>query len=272
MTAPRVDDPAADREVEQRWRAHSIELPRPQVDDAIRAAARRAVKRRPVWQRYAPLAAAASVGVIALLLARQTPTPTPTRPEQRAPVMPAPVAAAPAPAPVEPAPVAPAPVVPAPVTPANEAERVAKRAAPEPRAATAPMESAVRSESESDVAAADATAAPSPAPMREHAAVAARAEKQANQTTNGFPPHLAELVRADAARRTGAQVDQATIVSAEAITWSDGALGCRTPGEMAIQALTPGYRVEVDVAGRRLFYHTDTRTQIRVCERLSPPR
>ncbi len=269
MTAPRVDDPAADREVEQRWRAHSIELPRPQVDEAIRAAARRAAKRRPVWQRYAPLAAAASVGVIALLLARQTPTPTPSLPEQRAPVMPAP---SPAPAPVAPAPVVPAPVLSAPVTPANEAERVAKRAAPEPRAASAPMESAIRSESESDVAAADATAAPSAAPMRERAAVAASAEKQANQTTNGFPPHLAELVRADAARRTGVQVDQATIISAEAITWSDGALGCRTPGEMAIQALTPGYRVEVDVAGRRLFYHTDTRTQIRVCERLSPPR
>jgi hypothetical protein len=69
----------------------------------------------------------------------------------------------------------------------------------------------------------------------------------------------------------GIEPEEVTIVAVEAVTWADGALGCRRPGELAIQVLTPGYRVDVDAAGKRLVYHTDMRAQIRVCERLSTP-
>lgn len=122
--------------------------------------------------------------------------------------------------------------------------------------------------------------AAAPSPELERAAVTARsaqaiessADEQAAQATNGFPPHLAALVKADAAKRTGVDPDQVTIVSADAVTWPDGALGCRTPGEIAIDVLTPGYRVEVEAAGKRLRFHTDTRERIRVCARLGSPR
>ena len=35
------------------------------------------------------------------------------------------------------------------------------------------------------------------------------------------------------------------VLSAEAVTWSDGSLGCPEPGMMYTQALVPGYRVQI---------------------------
>jgi hypothetical protein len=189
---------ASDRELEREWHRHSAELPTAQLDEAIRAAARRAVRRRPVWQRYLPLAAAASVGVIAFLLVRQAPRPgTPPATE---------------------------PIVAREAMVAQDASR--ERAAP---------------------------------------AALAKAAAGSHATDAPLPPEIASLIIEDTARRTGSALHAITIVTSEPATWPDGSLGCRAPGELAAQVLTPGFRVEVDAGGRRFAYHTDAHRQIRLC-------
>lgn len=46
-----------------------------------------------------------------------------------------------------------------------------------------------------------------------------------------------------------------TVVEAEAVVWSDGALGCPQEGEMYTQALEDGFRVVLDVDGVEAHYH-----------------
>jgi hypothetical protein len=60
---------------------------------------------------------------------------------------------------------------------------------------------------------------------------------------------------ADAARRTGLRRAELKVLSAEAVIWSDGSLGCPEPGMMYTQALVPGYRVRVQASGQELDYH-----------------
>ena len=52
-----------------------------------------------------------------------------------------------------------------------------------------------------------------------------------------------------------------TLVTAEAVTWTSGALGCPEPGKYYTQALVEGMRVVVEVRGVSYDYrfgHTDT--------------
>jgi hypothetical protein len=60
---------------------------------------------------------------------------------------------------------------------------------------------------------------------------------------------------ADAAMRTGLAPDALKVLSAEAVTWPDGSLGCPQPGMMYTQALVPGYRVRIEAVGQVLDYH-----------------
>jgi hypothetical protein len=60
---------------------------------------------------------------------------------------------------------------------------------------------------------------------------------------------------ADAAKRTGLNRVDLKVLSAEAVTWSDGSLGCPEPGMMYTQALVPGYRVRIRAGGNELDYH-----------------
>lgn len=257
-----------DDELERQWRARSTELPSRRLDEAIRTAAQRAMRRRPAWQRYAPLAAAASVGVIALLLVRQTPNPAPARdvPVAREALesSPAPVSAAPS------APFAAAPEVDAAESLA-ERSRVVSLEKEQQAAMTAQGVAEASAHDEAPASAKALARAEASAPPDARAPAVVPAPAVTDQAIDGLLPKIEALVKADAARRTGIKPEEATIVAVEAVTWSDGALGCRTPGELAIQVLTPGYRVEVDAAGTRLVYHTDMHAQIRVCERISVP-
>lgn len=55
------------------------------------------------------------------------------------------------------------------------------------------------------------------------------------------------------------QIEPAAIqvISVEEVQWPDGCLGVRTPGVFCIQIVVPGYRVVLEVDGRRYIYHTD---------------
>ena len=80
------------------------------------------------------------------------------------------------------------------------------------------------------------------------------------------------LVRADlvslmeqAATDTGVPIDEIQVITAEAVTWSDGSLGCPEEGQMYTQALVPGYRVVLDVAGEELAYHASDAGDFKPC-------
>ena len=70
----------------------------------------------------------------------------------------------------------------------------------------------------------------------------------------------------------GSGQDRATlvIVSAKAVTWNDGSLGCPKPGVMYTQALVDGFRVVVAAGDRQLDYHMSQTGQPRLCERPAP--
>lgn len=75
---------------------------------------------------------------------------------------------------------------------------------------------------------------------------------------------LLAVLKADAATRAGARA--ITVGPAEDVVWSDGALGCPQPGLAYTQALVPGWRVRVEVAGAApLTYHASRRGQWLLC-------
>ena len=78
----------------------------------------------------------------------------------------------------------------------------------------------------------------------------------------------------DAARRTGLKRTELEVLSAEAVTWSDGSLGCPQPGMMYTQALVPGFRIRVRAGAETLDYHAGRRGAPMFCPagRVVPPR
>jgi len=77
----------------------------------------------------------------------------------------------------------------------------------------------------------------------------------------------------DAARRTGLKRTELEVLSAEAVTWSDGSLGCPQPGMMYTQALVPGFRIRIRAGAETLDYHAGRRGPATFCpaERVVPP-
>lgn len=74
-----------------------------------------------------------------------------------------------------------------------------------------------------------------------------------------------ELARADAARRSGAPLEQITVVAAESVTWNDGSLGCPQPDLLYTQALVPGYRIRLRGPGQSFYYHASARGELVLC-------
>jgi hypothetical protein len=76
-----------------------------------------------------------------------------------------------------------------------------------------------------------------------------------------------------AAAATGIAARNLEVISAEAVTWPDGSLGCPQPGMMYTQALVPGYRVRIRAGGEVLDYHAGRTGQVAPCpaDRARPP-
>lgn len=64
-----------------------------------------------------------------------------------------------------------------------------------------------------------------------------------------------DLAIEDAAAHFDVDASSIEVVTAEAVTWSDGALGCPESGELYTQALVEGYRIELQVDGESVAYH-----------------
>jgi hypothetical protein len=86
------------------------------------------------------------------------------------------------------------------------------------------------------------------------------------EMTGEVPDQLLRQIVSDAMDRTGASEDEIEVVTAEAVTWNDGSLGCPQPGMMYTQALVDGYRVVLDADGQELNYHTDNRGHFVYCD------
>jgi hypothetical protein len=71
----------------------------------------------------------------------------------------------------------------------------------------------------------------------------------------------------DAAGRTGVKRTELEVLSAEAVTWSDGSLGCPQPGMMYTQALVPGFRIRVRAGEQLLDYHSGGGGKPSLCPR-----
>lgn len=70
---------------------------------------------------------------------------------------------------------------------------------------------------------------------------------------------LVDAALEDAARRTALDRARLKVISAEAVTWSDGSLGCPKPGVLYTQALVPGYRIRIGAGAEVLDYHAGRR-------------
>jgi len=80
-----------------------------------------------------------------------------------------------------------------------------------------------------------------------------------------LPASLLEALRSEAAKAAGADPADVRVVSVDAVTWPDSSLGCGRADESALQVLTPGYVVVVEVRGAQFTFHTDRRGAVRLC-------
>ena len=69
----------------------------------------------------------------------------------------------------------------------------------------------------------------------------------------GIPDAVWAAILADLEHQTGGPSDP-EVVSAEAVTWNDGSLGCPEAGQAYTQALVEGYQVILEVDGERYDY------------------
>ncbi len=111
---------------------------------------------------------------------------------------------------------------------------------------------------------------PSERPAASVPAGAATLPPSGAPVTGEVPEAVLASILEDAARRTGADPATAKVVRAEAVTWSDGSLGCPEPGMFYTQALVDGYWVVVELGGVTLDYRVGSRGAFRLCEQPSP--
>lgn len=69
----------------------------------------------------------------------------------------------------------------------------------------------------------------------------------------------------DAATQTGLARDLLEVMSADAVIWPDGSLGCPRPDVVYTQAPVPGYRVRIRADGAILDYHANARGLLTLC-------
>ena len=82
---------------------------------------------------------------------------------------------------------------------------------------------------------------------------------------------LASRIAVEVAEDEGVDEAQVRVVSAEEVTWPDGALGCPEEDGMYTQALVDGYRIVVEVDGREHHYHGATGQLPFRCDDPQPP-
>lgn len=87
------------------------------------------------------------------------------------------------------------------------------------------------------------------------------------------PPILGEVpdamqlaIKADLAEKLGADAGAINVVTARAVTWNDGSLGCARPDQVYTQALVPGYQVILEYEGNKYDYRAAETGYFFLCE------
>jgi hypothetical protein len=99
----------------------------------------------------------------------------------------------------------------------------------------------------------DAVTPPVRTPAPE-AATPGAADEGAGMIAPGLE-RIVDLATSDLSARTGAPATEITVLSAEAVTWSDASLGCPHPDMRYAQVPQDGARVVLESGGRRYNYH-----------------
>ena len=81
----------------------------------------------------------------------------------------------------------------------------------------------------------------------------------------GMTQAMIDAVVEQAAAESGVDIGEIRVVTAEAVTWSDGSLGCPQPGQAYTQALVPGFRVVLEVDGAEMHYHASQSGDFAAC-------
>lgn len=84
--------------------------------------------------------------------------------------------------------------------------------------------------------------------------------------TSGALSGRVEVAVADAAAHFDVDPGDIEVVTAEAVTWPDGAIGCPQPDMMYTQALVEGYRIVLSVDGDEVAYHGEDGGDPRRCD------
>jgi len=63
--------------------------------------------------------------------------------------------------------------------------------------------------------------------------------------------------------------EEIKVILVERVVWPDTSLGCPEPGKFYAQVLVPGYRIILEVGGKRVEVHTDLKGRVVIC---SPKR
>jgi hypothetical protein len=74
------------------------------------------------------------------------------------------------------------------------------------------------------------------------------------------PEYVRAAIQALATAR-GFQLNEISVVSVEAVEWSDACLGLGGPAESCAQVITPGYRIFLKVGEAEFELHTDATGQ-----------
>ena len=88
--------------------------------------------------------------------------------------------------------------------------------------------------------------------------------------TGEVPADVLAGIIGDAADRTSVPEADVEVVRAEAVTWSDGSLGCPEPGMLYTQALVDGFQVVVNASGEELDYRVGQAGSFRLCDTGGP--
>jgi hypothetical protein len=80
------------------------------------------------------------------------------------------------------------------------------------------------------------------------------------------PVELLDKIRAELASEQGVTAAEVKVISAQSVNWPNGALGCPKPGRMYTQAIVPGYRIELEAAGKQFTYNASARGGYKRCD------
>jgi hypothetical protein len=90
--------------------------------------------------------------------------------------------------------------------------------------------------------------------------------EQSPQPAAALPDPILAALRSDLAARTGLRADEVHVVSARAMRWNDGSMGCPQPGQSYVQSLVDGYHVILEAQGRQYDYRSNARGGFVLCE------